>query len=300
MGSFTNRDDPIKFVVIVNRKPMQRILFPTDFSDNSWNAIKYGLELFKNQKCTFHLLHVNPIPPYSAAGSSVRTTTAVLKESMLSQSKVELKKLMTRIKDFSDNRNHSFSSTAIYDYFVDCVKREVADKKIDMIVMGTKGASGLKRVTVGSNTGDVITKVKCPLLAVPENASYRIPKEIAFPTDYHIAYDMKVLDTLIDMSRMNEAVLRIVHISKKGEDLNDDQVENKDFLHDYLRGVDHTFHSLTGSRLEAAIQCFVESRDIDMVAMVAKNLNFFQRILFKPSVEEISYHTDIPFLVLHE
>ena len=55
---------------------MERILFPTDFSENSWNAIKYGLEVFKNVKCTFHLLHVNPIPPYSAAGSSVRTTTA--------------------------------------------------------------------------------------------------------------------------------------------------------------------------------------------------------------------------------
>ena len=279
---------------------MQRILIPTDFSENSWNAIKYGLELFKNTKCTFHLLHVNPIPTYSAAGSSVRTTTAVLKESMIKESKVQLKRLLNEIKDFSDNRNHVFTSTALYDYFVDTVKREVVDKKIDLIIMGTKGASGLKRVTVGSNTGDVITKVNCPLLAVPENAKYKIPKEIAFPTDYQIAYDMRVLDTLISMVRINDATLRIVHISKKGEDLSYEQLENKEFLHDYLRGVDHTFHSLTGSRLEAAIQCFVESRDIDMVAMVAKNLNFFQRILFKPAVEEISYHTDIPFLVLHE
>ncbi len=279
---------------------MRRILVPTDFSDNAWNAIRYALELFKNEKCTFYLLHVNPIPPYSAAGSSVRTTTAVLKDAMIKDSKVGLKKLVQQIKAYSDNRNHTFVSTALYDYFVDTVKREVQDKKIDLIVMGTKGASGLKRVTVGSNTGDVITKVKCPLLAVPENATYKIPKEIAFPTDYHIAYDMNVLDTLIKMVRMNDATLRIVHISKKGEDLSEEQMEHKDFLHDYLRGVDHSFHSLTGTRLEAAIQCFVESRDIDLVAMVAKNLNFFQRILFKPAVEEISYHTDIPFLVLHE
>ena len=279
---------------------MRRILIPTDFSDNSMNAIKYGLEFFKNEKCTFHLLHVNPIPTYSAAGTSVRATTAVLEDSMIKESKTQLKKLLSTIKDISDNHNHVFSSTAVYDYFVDTVKREVEDKKIDLIIMGTKGASGLKRVTVGSNTGDVITKVKCPLLAVPENAKYKIPKEIAFPTDYQIAYDMKVLDTLISMARMSDATLRIVHISKKGEDLSEEQQENKEFLHDYLRGIDHSFHSLTGSRLEAAIQCFVESRDIEMVAMVAKNLNFFQRILFKPAVEEISYHTDIPFLVLHE
>jgi len=34
--------------------------------------------------------------------------------------------------------------------------------------------------------------------------------------------------------------------------------------------------------------------------MVAKNLNFLERILFKPKVEKISYHTTVPFLVLHE
>ena len=153
---------------------MQRVLIPTDFSDNSWNAIKYGLELFKNIKCTFYLLHVNPIPPYSGAGSSVRTTTVVIKDAMIKESKVELKKLQEQIKDISDNPNHTFINMALYDYFVDSVKREVQDKKIDLIIMGTKGASGLKKVTVGSNTGDVITKVKCPLLAVPENATYKI------------------------------------------------------------------------------------------------------------------------------
>ncbi len=279
---------------------MKRILIPTDFSDNSWNAIKYGLELFKTEKCMFYVLHINPIPPYSAAGSSVRTTTVVLKDAMLKESKVLLKKFLERIQSFSSSELHNFSTIARYDYFVDAVKSEVSDKEIDLIIMGTKGASGLKRVTVGSNTGDVITKVMCPLLAIPENASYQKPSEIAFPTDYHIAYNMKVLDTLIDMVQMNDATLRIVHISRKGEELNEEQIAHKEFLHDYLRGIEHSFHTLTGTKLENAIQCFVESRDIDIVAMVAKNLNFFQRILFKPAVEEISYHTDIPFLVLHE
>lgn len=279
---------------------MRRILIPTDFSLNAWNAIKYGLAFFKNEKCTFYLLHIHPIPPYSGAGSSVRASTAIMRENILVDSKQQLKTLLERIREYSENPNHSFVTTAVYDFFVESIKREVEDRKIDLIIMGTKGASGLKRVTVGSNTGDVITRVKCPLLAVPENASYSIPKEIAFPTDYHIAYDIKVLDTLVEMVEKNDATLRIVHISKKGENLTEAQLENKEFLHDYLRSTEHSFHSLTNNHLESAIQCFVESRDINLVAMVAKNLNFYQRILFKPKVEEISYHTDIPFLVLHE
>ncbi len=279
---------------------MFHILVPTDFSKNAWNALKYGLDLYKSINCTFYLLHVNTIPTYSGAGSSVKGSSKMAQESVLRESKESLDQLLLRIENIPTNAKHSFVTIALYDFFVDSINREVETKKIDLIIMGTKGASGLKKVTMGSNTGDVITKVKCPLLAVPENAVFKKPKEISFPTDYYLRYDLKVLNTLIEMTRMHKSVLRVLHISKKGEELNEEQLKNKEFLNDYLQDIEHSFHSLTGTDLETAVQCFTESRDIDMIAMVAKNLNFFQRILFRPKVEQISYHTDIPFLVLHE
>jgi len=279
---------------------MLQILIPTDFSKNAWNALKYGLDLYNSINCTFYLLHVNPIPAYSGAGTSVRASSKMAKEAILGETKESLDQLLLRIDNLPVNSKHTFVTIALHDFFVDSIKREVETKKIDLIIMGTKGSSGLKKVTLGSNTGDVITKVKCPLLAVPENSVFKRPEEIAFPTDYYLRYDLKVLDTLIEMVTMNNAALRVLHISKKGEDLSDEQMKNKDFLNDYLQDVEHSFHSLTGTDLETAVQCFTESRNIDMIAMVAKNLNFFQRILFRPKVEQISYHTDIPFLVLHE
>lgn len=276
------------------------ILVPTDFSENAWNALKYGVNLYKDIECTFHLLHINPIPAYSAAGTSVKVSSRMVKENVLGSNKVSFDQLLMRVDKIIPSKKHRFTTISSHNFFVESIKRHVENKKIDLIIMGTKGASGLKEVTMGSNTGDVLTKVKCPLLAVPENTVYKIPKEIAFPTDYHLSYDLKVLDTLINMANMYKSNLRVLHISKKGESLSDVQMENKEFLKDYLQDVDHSFHSLTGSDLETAVQCFTESRDIDMIAMVAKNLNFFQRILFRPKVEQISYHTDIPFLVLHE
>lgn len=279
---------------------MQQILIPTDFSKNAWNALKYGLELFNKTKCTFHLLHINPVPPYSGAGTSVRAASENFRDTILKESREELQELLMRIEKLPFDTKHTFVTLAIYDYVVDAIKRESEKKKIDLIIMGTKGASGLKKATIGSNTGDVITKIKCPLLAVPEDAEFSRPREIAFPTDYHIGYDVKVLDTLIHMAMLNDSIIRVLHISKKGEELSEEQTKNKDFLDDYLVDVEHSFHSLTGTKLETAVQCFTESRNIDMVAMIAKNLNFFQRILFRPAVEEISYHTEVPFLVLHE
>lgn len=279
---------------------MMQILVPTDFSENAWNAIKYGLKLFENINCTFYLLHINPIPMYSGAGSTVKGSSRMIQESVLKKSKASLGQLLLRIENMPSSAKHSFVTVAIHDFFVDSIKREVETKKIDLIIMGTKGSSGLKKVTMGSNTGDVITKVRCPLLAVPENTAFKKPEEIAFPTDYYLRYDLKVLNTLVEMVTMNKSVLRVLHISKKGEQLNQEQLKNKEFLNDYLQDIEHSFHSLTGTDLETAVQRFTKSRDIDMIAMVAKNLNFFQRILFRPKVEQISYHTDIPFLVLHE
>src|SRR5690606_24331024 len=120
------------------------------------------------------------------------------------------------------------------------------------------------------------------------------------PTDFRLGKDLKVLDKLIEMVTMNDASLRILNVLGKGEELDQEQDNNKELLHNYLSEIKHSFHTLTGTKLDVAVQCFTESRDIEMIAMVAKNLNFFQRILFRPAVEQISYHTKIPFLVLHE
>ena len=95
-------------------------------------------------------------------------------------------------------------------------------------------------------------------------------------------------------------MISILNIGKKPPILNADQQKNKELLEDYFYDRKHNFYFLTNKKVEDAVQCFVESRHVDIIAMVAKNLNYFEQILFHTKVEEISYHTDIPFLVLHE
>jgi nucleotide-binding universal stress UspA family protein len=281
---------------------MKNILIPTDFSENSWNAVKYALEFFKNTKCDFYLLHVSIIYNYASGESPIMPLPAIeiIDKTVLKQAKTQLKKLLKKIDHLPHNPEHNFYTISNYDYFIDAVKAHVEEKNIDLIVMGTKGASGLKKVMIGSNTGDLITRVKCPVLIVPENAAFEEIKEIAFPTDYHLFYPTKILNNILQFTKMHDAALRIVHIAKKDEEVTEFQLENKEFLKNFFAEEKHSFHKITNKKIEDGVQCFVESRDIDMIIMIAKNLNLFQRILFRPTVEEISYHTDVPFLVLHE
>jgi len=280
---------------------MKSILLPTDFSENSWNAIQYALNFFEESNCHFYILHVNKLNNLASIDTSYITTPEAIEEVQTKLAKKQLREFLKRIsKELPHNKKHKFYTLTDYNFFIESIRNQIEDKNIDMIVMGTKGASGLKKYIIGSNTGDVITKVSCTTLVVPENAKFNSIKEIAFPTDLSISYHIQTLEPISEVLEEFDSFLRILHISKKEEDLNIDQIKYKELLEDYFFNNNYSFHFLTNDDIEDAVQCFVQSRDIDMIAMVAKNLNYFQRILFMPTVEEISYHTDVPFLVLHE
>ena len=280
---------------------MKNILLPTDFSENSWNAIAYGLQFLKDYNCNFYLLNVNRLTNLIDEEIRYTPTLDVIEDVYIKPAKKELQRVLKRITTMLPaNDKHHFYTLTDHNFFIESIRNHVEDKKIDMIVMGTKGASGLKEYITGSNTGAVITKVKCKTLVVPENAQYKNIKEIAFPTDFILSYNMQTLSPILDILDRTNASLRIPHIAKENEQLNINQRANKELLEDFLDNYKHSYHFLTNHNVEDAVQDFTESRHIDLMVMVAKNLNYFQQILFHTKVEKISYHTDIPFLVLHE
>ena len=75
------------------------------------------------------------------------------------------------------------------------------------------------------------------------------------------------------------------------------------YLQEYLEELyenSHSIHNLKHERAKSAIEQFVVRENIDMVMMVAKNLNFLQQLLFDTTIKKISFQTKVPLLVLHE
>lgn len=278
---------------------MKNILVPTDFSENSIQALKYAQILFGGMECNFYVLYVGTLLDTKRDAESFQETD----ESSAENTKKKLRELVKEVREHSSEADHFFFALHEYGFFIPTIKKHLEENDIDLIVMGTKGASGLKEKVVGSNAGDVITRVQCNTLVVPIQVALSKPKEIAFPTDFSIFYSMKILRPMEEMVKLGKAQFRIMNALKEGDGLNLEQEKNKEYLLDFMNDTfpeNHSFHTITNQKIKQAIQCFVESRDVDMMMMVAKNLNFIQQILFDSIVEQISFHTKIPFYVIHE
>ncbi len=277
---------------------MKKILLPTDFSENSLNAIEYACQLFKDIPCKFYLLNVFKIP-YLANEELMDQNVAqlaALEEEMHETSKKEMEKLL---ESLPKNKRHEFATISDYNLFNLAVRQVVDEKNIELIIMGTKGATGAKEIFMGSNTGDVIMKSSCNVIAVPENHTYKAPKEIVFPTDFHIDYNFEELAPLISLAEMNNSVIRILHFSEKSG-LDDTQAENKRKLDSFLVNIKHKYYTLSSSDFEEGLNCFIQSRgNIDMIAIIGRHYGFFQRLLFKPKVMSLSFHLTIPLFVIH-
>lgn len=280
---------------------MKNILLPTDFSENSWNAITFAIRFFETSTCTFYILHVNRLSYLVTGDIPYVATDQVIEDVYTKPAKIGLRKILKRISgQFPHHENHKFVTITDYNFFTDVVQKIVKEQKIDCIVMGTKGATGLGQHIIGTNTGDVINKIKCTILAIPEKARFTKLTEIAFPTDFLLKCHPDTLQPLLDILKQNKAALRILHIGEKETELSNEQLVNKQSLQDLFKDIPLSFHFLTTKHIEEGIKCFVESRNISMICMIAKNLNYFQQIMFHSKVEEISYHLEIPFLVLRK
>jgi nucleotide-binding universal stress UspA family protein len=278
---------------------MKTVLIPTDFSDNSWNALAYAVRLFKNESCTFFILNIGNLKQSVSSSNSFAFPTEKISPTL----KEKLNFLFKRIKELPINEKHHFIALQEHGDFIDIMRKTVAAKKVDLIVMGTKGASGIKAAVVGSNTGDVITKVFCNVLVIPENATIARPKQIAFATDYNLFYTYPILEALTDLLSISKANLNVLNISLANAHLTKPQEKNKAYLQDYLSEtlpLSHNFHRVIDDNIKNGILNFVALNQIEILVMVAKNLNFFQQLLFDTAIKKLSFHTTVPLLVLHE
>ncbi len=276
---------------------MKRILLPTDFSDNAYNAIRYAMHFFKDENATFYVLNTFTPVSYHAGYLIENPTLYGMEDVAMVNSKRDIERTEEKIRKEFNNPKHEFVLLSAFNTIVGEIKDAIEKYSIDLIIMGTKGATGAKEVFIGTHTMYTIKKVKCPVIAVPSGFEYEEPKDILFPTDYNLSTTNPFLGFIKEICDKHVCRLNILN-AYYGVPLSDQQKEVKDFLDEYFKGNAHIFHMAEGVDVLEAVEDFQKQYKINLLVMVHNKHSFFENLLFKPVINQIAYHTNIPFLVI--
>ncbi|MFI8604646.1 universal stress protein [Cellulophaga baltica] len=277
----------------------KRILIPTDFSKNALNAARYALDLYEKQNCEFYFLNVFHVDGYTTDYLALPEPGSPDYDAALEVSEKAFEKLLEVLALHNDNPKHQYHTISSLNFLSEAMKHIISKEAIDLVVMGTQGATGRKGIIFGSNTVKAMEKITvCPVLAIPEMVRFTPIKEIVFPTDLKTNYKSKELDYLVDIARMHGSAIRILHINNT-EELSIAQHESKEYLETIFSTIECTFHTLTGLSLAKGITTFVASRDSSMIAFINRSHFFFGTVFSKPLIKEIGYEATTPILALH-
>tara|TARA_R110001583_G_scaffold116003_1_gene266622 strand:- start:1210 stop:2058 length:849 start_codon:yes stop_codon:yes gene_type:complete len=276
---------------------MKRIILPTDFSDNAYNAIRYAVKLFKDVKCTFYLLHTYTPAIYQAEYVLHSPGQIGLGDIYQENSLNQLNELKKKVTSEFNNKNHTFMVHSAFNILVDEIVETAKKENADLVIMGTQGATGAKEIFIGTNTVHVIKRGCCPILAIPPNVEFEVPKEILFPTDFEIDYQKEQLNEIMDLSARFKSKINVMHVSS-GYDLNDTQLKNKAKLDSLLGTTPHLFHEEPNQEIMTAINTFQQKKQIDILAMIQNKHTFLERLFIEPIIKKLGFHETIPFLVI--
>jgi len=270
---------------------MKRILVPTDFSLNADNALNYALKMATALKSELIVMHC-----YNVDASPANYDEEEIK--LKRHSDIYLKVAETKIKNAG---NIPYKLLSLKGTVVDSVVNAIKNEMPDLIIMGTKGESNLTSVIFGSNTGNVIAKAECPVIAVPEGASFGVIKKITFATDYRTS-DFGALKKLLEIAKPFHAQLNILHVNTDRQST-DNEVKLMDtFMKQANKVLDYnslSFQIMEGDDLITVLTDYLDNGGCDLLVMSSHQRNWWDKLFGHSFTNDMIYNMSVPVMAVY-
>lgn len=276
---------------------MRTILVPTDFSSTADKALDYACEINKKLNAEIMLFHSYHVPLIINDAQSV-----VISDEEQNKEYVDA---LVRLKDKYQQQYPAmnFKTKAVQGLATDGIVEEEKNTAVDLLVMGTHGASGLREVLLGSNTATVIENSICPVLAVPDSNVYKTISNILFATDFNES-DFLALTILTKIAEKFNATISVVHVSEtaKGQEFESttqDWIEAELESKYQVRYNKLKFHCLIGGDVEEELNYFIGRNDIDLISLTMRKRGAFSKLFDRSLTKKLVNHTHIPLIAFH-
>ncbi len=279
---------------------MKKILVPTDFSDNALKASVYAAEIAKRSGAVIYFLNAMELgfeKIYAPFALHSKYDILVMDDRK------------TELDEFCRTIAKKYPSVKIETDLergtpINCILDFCRDKKIDLVVMGTKGAGAVRERLIGTVAAGVVAKSLVPVLVVPEDYELEKPGTILFLTN-HFEKNKRSLDIIVSLAEIFSAEIKV------GLFIDVDTAEAVDFLagnrniNEYIGflktkypDIKFTGEVIEGKHFESAIELYHARHETDMAAMITYPKGFWEKVLLKSVTKKMVFHSKIPVLTI--
>jgi len=264
---------------------MKNVLTLVDFSEASTNALSFAAELCKRASARLVVTHI-------------------LQKDDEEETKMKLRALESELKQsFGADLNCHF--TLAHGSLISTLEKIIAIQQPELIVMGTKGATGLKKILIGSNTVNVLAKTRVPVLVIPEVARFENfltngKNRIVLATDLDTLENDETIDILKKIALLLvEPKVVVLSVRPKNTFLPDVKRMERDYLLSVFNPeIESERATVFSSSVIGGINYYLNrTADTGLVAMVARDSG---ALIQKHYTREMASHTHLPLLVVHD
>lgn len=273
---------------------MMTLLVPTDFSKASKKAIMYAAELAKKIKARIILLNVVQA---NTSGETLLKWKR-LEEEMVKIAREDGEQLLAEVKRKAGAKTPiTFEYRLGYD-FDKVVNRFVEENDVDLVVMGTHGATGLKKVLMGSNAASMINTSLVPVVAVPADAAFKPIKKIVYATDM-VNLDEEI-KTVTMFAALFTASVSVVHVTPATPDKKFNAEKLTKNLIKVSKYKKLTFSFVKNENITAGVNAFVAKQKPQLLAMFTHKLSAYEKFFGKGVTRKQAFNTTVPLLTFNK
>lgn len=274
---------------------MVNILVPTDFSDLSRVAIDYAVKVANKLNGTLTLLHV--VTVIQPTRASMRLRLEALEEELLRVAKEDMELLMAELAgklktskpiDYRIVQGSSFNAA---------VKNEAKKLRSGLIIIGTRGANGLKKVVLGSNTASLIEISHIPVLVVPELAEFTSFRKLVYATDLRDV-DSE-LEILLPYIKIFESTVHVFHAttSEKASAAAEARIREAIGKVDYAK---FKVRVVVDKDVDKAVEAYVKETSSDLLATFTQEHSVYERLFNRSLTRKLAFQSRLPLLALRQ
>jgi len=272
---------------------MKRILVPIDFSKEAEAAARVAANIAKKTNSEIYLLHMLELPVTTIDPAEMNTISSepqIIYFMKLAHKKFETFKKLPFLKGLK------VIETVQFQHAFSGIIDESKKNKIDLIVMGSQGASGLQEMFIGSNTEKVVRKSHIPVLVIKKNIKDFDIKNIVFASDFN-KESKSTFQRVIDFAHLFDARIHLLYINTIHNFNTSENIEKRiiAFMNDFDFG-NYTTHIYNDISIEKGILSFARNINADLIALNTHGRSGLSQ-LFNGSVgQELANHALRPVI----